>query len=70
LIVDNEFIRYLLNNLQEELFSSGKPRSLSLSSEVSPQSSLASSGGSGSESHLDDPRPTFTNSGMKGMLFM
>ncbi|ODN02875.1 Protein Smaug 1 [Orchesella cincta] len=49
---------------QEELCSA-KPRSLSLSSEVSPQSSLASSG-SGSETHLDDPRPTFTSPGMKG----
>ncbi|CAG7838435.1 unnamed protein product [Allacma fusca] len=54
-------------NSQEELYSSGKPRSLSLSSEVSPQSSLASSG-SGSESHLDDPRPQFTAPGMKGKI--
>jgi len=51
-------------NSQDELCSTAKPRSLSISSELSPQSSLASSG-SGSESHLDDPRPQFTAPGMQ-----
>jgi len=56
-------------NSQEELCSTAKPRSLSLSSEISPQSSGLGSSGSGSESHLDDPRPTFTAPGMRGMYY-
>lgn len=50
-------------NSQEDLYPGGyKPRSLSLSSEVSPQGSLPSSG-SGSEVHLDEK--SFLNPGMK-----
>ena len=59
---------YAWGLFQELCSSAGKPRSYSLSSEVSSQSSLGSSG-CGSETHLDDPRPQFQSPGMKGEFF-